>query len=67
MESLLHFLAVENLEDVSGELHEVLAFTLAGLVLLHAGAALKHHFIDRDQTLLRMFGKQSHKLKKKEK
>ncbi len=42
-------------EDIAGKLHEVLAFTLIGVMLLHAAAALKHHFIDRDNTLRRMF------------
>lgn len=44
----------DNLEDLAGEIHEIAAFTLVGLALLHAAAALKHHFIDRDETLLRM-------------
>lgn len=35
-------------------LHGALAFTLATVVLLHIGAALKHHFVDRDGLLLRM-------------
>ena len=34
--------------------HEISAFTLAGLVVLHILAALKHHFIDRDGLLQRM-------------
>lgn len=34
--------------------HQALNFTMAGLVLAHAGAALKHHFIDRDAVLARM-------------
>jgi cytochrome b561 len=42
--------------DIAGEIHELLAFTLIGLVAVHAGAALKHHFIDRDRTLGRMLG-----------
>jgi cytochrome b561 len=42
--------------DIAGEIHELLAFTLIGLVAVHAGAALKHHFIDRDRTLSRMLG-----------
>ena len=45
---------VENLEDSAGEIHLVLAVTLMALVGLHAAAALKHHFIDRDRTLRRM-------------
>jgi cytochrome b561 len=34
--------------------HEVMARLLLLLVLLHVGAALKHHFIDRDNVLMRM-------------
>ncbi|SMC26295.1 cytochrome b561 [Andreprevotia lacus DSM 23236] len=34
--------------------HVFLAYTLLVIVGLHAAAALKHHFIDRDATLLRM-------------
>ncbi len=34
--------------------HELLNYTLLGLVLVHAGAALKHHFIDDDDVLRRM-------------
>lgn len=47
---------IDNQEDIAGEIHEILAFTLIGLASLHALAALKHHFIDRDRTLLRMLG-----------
>ena len=36
-------------------LHQVLAFTLAFVVVAHVGAALKHHFLDRDGLLLRMW------------
>jgi cytochrome b561 len=35
--------------------HYALAFTLTGLVLIHAGAALHHHFVRRDRTLARMW------------
>ncbi len=34
--------------------HQWLAYGLAALILLHLGAALKHHFIDRDGLLSRM-------------
>jgi cytochrome b561 len=34
--------------------HEISAFALAGLALLHMAAALKHHFVDRDGLLQRM-------------
>lgn len=34
--------------------HEISAFALAGLVVLHVAAAVKHHFIDKDGLLDRM-------------
>jgi cytochrome b561 len=34
--------------------HQALNFTLLALVLVHAAAALRHHFIDRDAVLRRM-------------
>ncbi len=42
------------LADVLKQGHALLAFTLAGLVVLHVAAALKHHFIDHDGLLDRM-------------
>ncbi|MBV1863156.1 MAG: cytochrome b [Rhodobacteraceae bacterium] len=44
----------KGLEETAGWIHEFLAYLLMGLVALHAAAALKHHFVDRDKTLLRM-------------
>jgi cytochrome b561 len=38
----------------AGEAHEVMAWIGAGLFVLHVGAALKHHFFDRDDVLSRM-------------
>ena len=35
--------------------HMALAYLLATLIVLHIAAALKHHFIDRDTVLARMF------------
>jgi cytochrome b561 len=35
-------------------LHKGLAYTLAALVVVHVGAALKHHVVDRDGLLTRM-------------
>lgn len=35
-------------------LHEAMALTLAGIVLIHAAAALHHHLVRRDGTLRRM-------------
>jgi len=45
--------------DVAGRIHLVLAIALVSLAGLHALAALKHHFVDRDRTLLRMLGRGS--------
>ena len=47
------------LGDLLQEVHEALDFGLLALVGLHVAAAFKHHFIDKDATLLRMlpFGK----------
>lgn len=44
-------------QDLAGTLlaiHRWLGFGLCGLLALHAGAALHHHFIRRDETLMRM-------------
>lgn len=35
--------------------HNVFAFSLATLVVVHVAAALKHHFVDRDGLLRRMW------------
>jgi cytochrome b561 len=43
------------LADVLIDVHATLAWTLATLVGLHVAAALKHHFIDKDGLLLRMW------------
>jgi cytochrome b561 len=43
-------------EDTAGLVHEVLAYSVIALATLHALAALKHHFIDHDNTLKRMLG-----------
>lgn len=45
----------DNQEDIAGDIHEWLAWGLISLVALHALAALKHHFINKDGTLVRMF------------
>jgi cytochrome b561 len=36
-------------------LHQGLAYALAATVALHVAAAIKHHFVDRDGLLLRMW------------
>jgi len=45
-----------NIEDIAGSMHKYSGFAIIGLAALHALAALKHHFIDKDTTLRRMFG-----------
>lgn len=45
---------VENQEDLAGEVHYYLAITLISLAAVHALAALKHHFINKDNTLKKM-------------
>lgn len=42
------------LAEVFGNAHGALNLAMLGLVALHVAAALKHHFIDRDDVLTRM-------------
>ena len=44
----------ESRFDQLKELHEILAFSIFNLALLHLVAALKHHFFDKDNVLRRM-------------
>lgn len=46
----------ENLEDIAGATHQLLAYALVGIALAHAGAAFNHHFITKDDTLRNMLG-----------
>ncbi len=48
---------IDNLEDLAGIIHKVIAFVLIGLAIVHSFGALKHHFIDKDRTLVRMLGR----------
>ena len=41
-------------ESVFKEVHEYMVFAMVGLLAVHIGAALKHHFSDRDTVLARM-------------
>ncbi len=43
--------------DIAGAVHEYAAYSLITLAVLHGLAALKHHFVDKDHTLKRMFGR----------
>lgn len=44
----------KELGDLLQQVHVVLNFSMAALVVAHLGAALKHHFLDRDDVLTRM-------------
>ncbi|KXO09040.1 Cytochrome B561 [Moritella sp. JT01] len=46
--------SVDNQEDIAGEIHEILAWVLIVLAGVHAIAAIKHHFINKNKTLVRM-------------
>jgi cytochrome b561 len=46
----------ESLFGQLRRLHDWLGYAIALLILLHAGAALRHHFILRDDTLRKMVG-----------
>ena len=43
-----------SLSDAASLLHYGVSRLLIGLIVLHVGAALKHHFFDRDDVLVRM-------------
>jgi len=47
----------KEVRDFAEETHEVLAWSIISLVVLHVGGALKHTFFDKDGTLKRMLGK----------
>lgn len=46
--------ARRSLGEAAIEAHEALAYGAIGLIVLHVGAALKHHLIDRDHVLAHM-------------
>lgn len=48
---------LENQAAWAGTVHHFSTKVMMGLAGLHAVAALKHHFIDRNATLLRMLGR----------
>lgn len=47
---------IENQEDIAGEVHFYLAYAVIGLAIVHALAAMKHHFVNKDKTLIKMIG-----------
>jgi len=44
----------KDVREILQNIHWFLAWVIVAFVVLHAGAALKHHFIERDDILLRM-------------
>jgi cytochrome b561 len=42
------------LAEVLRFMHHWINYTMAAVIVLHAAAALKHHFVDRDDVLIRM-------------
>lgn len=47
---------IKGMEDTAGLVHYWVTWALVGLASLHALAALKHHLVDKDDTLRRMLG-----------
>ena len=45
---------IDDEADTAGVVYQYLAYSLMGLVVLHAAGAIKHHVIDKDNTLKRM-------------
>lgn len=44
----------KELSESIGDVHGLLAYVLLGLLALHVAAALRHHWILKDETILRM-------------
>ncbi|MEA3277808.1 MAG: cytochrome b [Pseudomonadota bacterium] len=49
-------MGLPNQADIAGKIHFALAIATITLAAVHVLAALKHHFVDGDRTLLRMLG-----------
>lgn len=45
---------IDGQADIAGDIHFALAMILLALVAIHAGAAIRHHFVLGDDTLRRM-------------
>ena len=52
--SVPSFFKAKGLEEQAGAIHFYASIIMIALAALHTLAALKHHFLDRDQTLTRM-------------
>lgn len=48
--------AEKGREFIAGKVHMLTAWVFIGFIGLHAAAAIKHHVVDKDSTLLRMLG-----------
>lgn len=49
--------STDRMEEPAGTVHYWTTWSIIVLAMIHAAGALKHHFIDRDNTLRRMLGK----------
>ena len=45
----------KGFEEIAGKIHQWLAWTVIFLAGLHISGALKHHFVDHDNTMSRMW------------
>lgn len=53
----------KSLAEFMGEAHELIAWIIIGFLFLHIAGALKHHFIDKDDVLKRIWcAKKSNRL-----
>jgi cytochrome b561 len=52
--------AIDHQEDIAGSIHYFLAWSLVLLAGVHGLAALKHHFINKNKTLVRMLRSSKH-------
>jgi cytochrome b561 len=52
--TLPSLIQIQGMENVAGFIHKYVAYGALALAGLHALAAIKHHFIDKDPTLRRM-------------
>ncbi|MGL4995295.1 MAG: cytochrome b, partial [Deefgea sp.] len=44
----------EDLGNILSQIHEILAYGLLALIVMHIAGSLKHYIIDKDGTLARM-------------
>ena len=47
-------IAIQNQEDIAGSIHNILAWSLVLVASAHGLAAVKHHLINKNDTLMRM-------------